>query len=174
MTQRTPRSSGTPAYTLDAIDRSLIAALQINGRRSFTSLAQELGLSVTAIRNRVQRLESTRMLQVVGITNPYKVGFDMLALVGLKARASTIDEVLESCRTMAEASWVAATAGSFDVFLELVCRDAHHFRDVLRQVQHLSGVETTETFFILDVLKLDYGWGVGNANPFPPEISGAE
>jgi Lrp/AsnC family transcriptional regulator for asnA, asnC and gidA len=159
---RRTRGRDEESFTLDKIDRQIIAALQVEGRRSFTALADDLGVSVTGVRNRVQRLESSGILQVVGIADPLKIGFDMLALIGVKVAPKALDAVIEAFKALPETSYVVTTAGSFDVFIEVICRDTIHFRDMLNgRIHQVDGVLSTETFFIMEVHKLAYGWGVG-------------
>ena len=44
---------------VDAVDRRIVAALQRDGRRPFTSIARDLGISEAAVRQRVARLKET-------------------------------------------------------------------------------------------------------------------
>lgn len=160
--------------SLDDIDRRIITGLQFDGRRSFTALAEDLGISVSAVRYRVQKLEQSGVLQVVGIADPLKIGFDVMALIGARINAGRVEEVVAAFSQLPETSYVAATAGSFDAFLEVVCRDTAHFRDLLKRLRHIEGLVSTEAFFITEIHKMAYGWGVGRREDFqtpsaPPE-----
>lgn len=45
---------------------------------------------------------------------------------------------------------------------EVICRDTEHFTDLVSERMHrIDGIVTTESFFVLEVHKLAYGWGVG-------------
>jgi len=151
---------------LDEIDRRIITGLQFDGRKSFTELAADVGISVSAVRYRVQKLEASGILQVVGIADPLKIGFDIMALIGVRIAAGHADRVIAEFAKLPETSYVAATAGSFDAFLEVVCRDTAHFRDLLRRVNCTEGLISTETFFITEIHKMAYGWGVGRREDF--------
>ena len=78
--------SGSRAPALDHIDRRVIASLQSDGRRSFASIAGELDIGESVVRYRVQRLENAGILQIVGIADPLKIGFDLMAMVGVRVR----------------------------------------------------------------------------------------
>ena len=55
-----------------------------------------------------------------------------------------------------------ATAGRFDLFIEVMCRDTAHFTEVLTSgIQATDGVRGTETFLVLGIHKMTFGWGVG-------------
>lgn len=150
--------------TLDSIDRRVIGALQAEGRRAFRSIADELGIAESVVRYRVQRLEKAGILQVVGIADPLKIGFDLMALVGVRVEPGSINAVCNALEQVPETSYVAAVAGQYDVFVEVVCRDTAHFQELLTQQLHsIGGVVSTESFLILEIHKMAYGWGVGDA-----------
>src|SRR5437588_4365556 len=70
-------------FKVDALDRKIIALLQRDGRRPFAEIRRELGVSEGTIRLRYQRLVSTGVLQVVGIPDPFKVGLQSMAMIGV-------------------------------------------------------------------------------------------
>jgi Lrp/AsnC family transcriptional regulator for asnA, asnC and gidA len=147
---------------LDDIDRGIIAALQAEGRRPYSRVATDLGVSESVVRYRVQRLEQAGLLQVVGIADPLRIGFDRMALIGLKVRPGAVQAVCAAVTAFPETSYVAATAGSFDVMVEVICRDTAHFTELLTGRLHaVDGVVTAESFLVLEIHKMAYGWGVG-------------
>lgn len=161
MTEHEP---ATAHLDLDELDRKLIAALQIDGRAPFSTLADQLGVSASSVRYRVQRLQDSGMFQIVGIANPLNIGFDRLALVGITCEPGTAPDVCEALAELTETSYVVLTSGGFDVMVEVVCRDIEHYTDLMFQtVQRIPGVVRTESFFVLKAHKLAYGWGVGDA-----------
>ncbi len=150
--------------SLDHIDRSVVAALQADGRRTFSSIAEELGVAESVVRYRTQRMERAGILQVVGIADPLKLGFDLMALVGLRVTPGSLGDVCAAIAKVPETSYVAAVAGQYDVFVELVCRDTAHFQNVLvGALQSVAGVQSTESFLILEIHKMAYGWGAGDS-----------
>jgi Lrp/AsnC family transcriptional regulator for asnA, asnC and gidA len=160
--------------SLDHLDRRVVAALQAEGRRPFSSIADELGVAESVVRYRAQRMERAGVLQVVGIADPLKLGFDLMALVGMRVTPGTAGAVCAAAATLPETSYVAAVAGRYDVFVELVCRDSAHFQQVLvGALQTIDGVVSTESFLILEIHKMAYGWGVGEAGVPVADAAGA-
>lgn len=152
-------------FDLDDLDRKLIAALQVDGRTPFSVLAQELDVSPSSIRYRVQRLLDSGLFQIVGIANPLNIGFDRLALIGLTCATGTAPDVCEALAKLPETSYVVLTSGSFDVMVEVVCRDIDHYTELMfGTLQKIPGVVRTESFFVLKAHKLAYGWGVGGSS----------
>ncbi|MDO5052670.1 MAG: Lrp/AsnC family transcriptional regulator [Pseudoclavibacter sp.] len=147
---------------LDELDRRIVAELQRDGRAPFTALGERLGVPASSVRYRVQRLQEQGVLQIVGIADPLTIGFDRLALIGISCEAGTAREVCARLAELPETSYVVLTTGSFDVIAEVVCRDIGHYTElVFDRLQHVPGVRSTETFFVLEAHKLAYGWGVG-------------
>lgn len=149
-------------YPLDDTDRRIIAILQAHGRRPYSQIAEDLGIPASSVRYRVNRLEENGVLQVVGIANPLTIGFDRFAMIGLKVRPGTAREVCRQLAELPETSYVIMTAGQYDVMAEVICRDTEHFTGLVNErMHHIDGITATESFFVLEVHKLAYGWGVG-------------
>jgi Lrp/AsnC family transcriptional regulator for asnA, asnC and gidA len=85
-----------------------------------------------------------------------------MALIGVKVRPGAMESVCEAVTALPETSYVAATAGSFDVIVEVICRDTAHFTELLTKRLHLvDGIVATESFLVLEIHTMAYGWGVG-------------
>lgn len=154
--------STQPRPRLDEIDAQLIGALQRDGRLPFKRLAEQIGISEGSVRYRVQRLERAGILQIVGIADPLRIGFDFMALVGIRVEPGTARRVSEELAACPETSYVVTTTGPHDLVAEAICRDSAHFAEFLMERVHcVDGVLGTETFVILSIHKLAYGWGVG-------------
>jgi Lrp/AsnC family transcriptional regulator, regulator for asnA, asnC and gidA len=146
---------------LDDVDKGIISALQADGRRPYSRIAADLDVSESVVRYRAQRLEQAGVLQVVGIADPLRIGFDRMALIGVKVRPGALDDVCAAITALPETSYVAAIAGSYDVIVEVVCRDTAHFTELLKRLHVVDGVTSTESFLVLEIHKMAYGWGVG-------------
>ena len=106
---------------LDDVDRGLIEMLQADGRASFRRMASRLGVSEATVRARFKRLCAADVLQVVGITNPLGMGFEVMAMVAIKVQGPP-RAVADEITGWREASYVVVTTGQFDVLSEFVCR----------------------------------------------------
>jgi Lrp/AsnC family transcriptional regulator, regulator for asnA, asnC and gidA len=159
---QTPTRQSGDAWELDDLDREIISALQSDGRRSYSEIARGLGISESSVRYRVQRLRKASILQVVGIADPLRIGFDIMALIGVKVGRGHLNDVCRAVAQFPESSYVAVTAGAFDLFVEVICRNTAHFSEVLTQrLQTTEGVLETQSFLVLEIHKMAYGWGVG-------------
>jgi Lrp/AsnC family transcriptional regulator for asnA, asnC and gidA len=143
---------------LDRIDQRLIEALQKNGREPFRRIAAEVGVSEATIRARYQRLCEDNILQVTGVTNPLGLGFDAIAMVGIRTGGAP-EPVADTIAQWEEADYVVITAGQFDILVELVCEDRRQLLDVTNRMRELEGVVSTESFLYLELWKQLYDWG---------------
>ena len=97
------RSNGA---VLDEVSKAIIEQLQQDGRRPYSAIGKAVGLSEAAVRQRVQRLLETGVMQIVAVTDPLSVGFPRAAMIGVRvegaqrellggARAHELEEVVE-------------------------------------------------------------------------------
>ena len=105
------------------LDKRIIEHLQADGRRPFTQIAADLGVSEAAVRARTNRLIERGILQVVGVTDPLKLGFHQMAMIGIRCESDKLIEVAEHLAAMPEVDYVVITAGSYDLLIETVCED---------------------------------------------------
>jgi Lrp/AsnC family transcriptional regulator for asnA, asnC and gidA len=158
-TSGSERGPVAPARRTDELDRSIIEALQANGRESFRAIAARLGVSEATVRSRYGRLTGEGILQVVGVTNPLGLGYEQ-ALVGVKTSGSP-ENAADAIARWPEADYVVATAGQFDLIVELVAADRRHLLDLTSRLRALPDVVSTETFVYLEMWKQLYDWGSG-------------
>lgn len=138
---------------LDPVDRQLLALLLENGRASAADLAGTVGLSGDAVRERVRRLIDSGVVEIVGSVSPATVGLTVIALVGLKVNgpAAALGADLAAVELI---DFVACTAGSFDLFVEIVASSYDEILSVLdEQVRVHPEVQATEVFLYLSMEK---------------------
>jgi Lrp/AsnC family transcriptional regulator, regulator for asnA, asnC and gidA len=153
------RGQPTLVHGVDEVGKRLIEELQQDGRRSYAALAKTVGLSEAAVRQRVQRMVDSGLMQVVAVTDPLQVGFSRQAMIGLRVEGDLV-RVADELAKIDEVDYVVITAGSFDILLELVCEDDDHLLRVLSErIRVLPGVRDTETFVYLKLAKQTYAWG---------------
>ena len=145
--------------TLDDIDKQLIEALQHDGRRPYTQLAQEVGLSEAAVRQRVRRLVEGGVTQIVAVTNPLMLGFRRMAMVGIRVEGD-VRAAAEAIAALPQIDYLIIVAGSFDLLVEIVCEDDDGLLELLNdRIRAVPGVASTDTFTYLKICKETYSWG---------------
>ena len=144
---------------LDDVSKKIIEELQLDGRRPYAAIAASVGLSEAAVRQRVQRMVRSGVVQIVAVTNPLHLGFNRQAMLGIRIDGP-LDPVIEAISALDEVAYVVVTAGSFDVLAEVICENDEHLLQVMNeQIRTIEGVRSTETFVYLELSKQTYTWG---------------
>ena len=106
----------------------------------------------------MNKLTEAGVIEVVAVTNPLLVGFDVMAMIGIQA-ASNLQEIADAVSAWDETSYVVVLSGSFDLLVEVVCADNHHLLELVQRIRDVDGVKSTETFMYLDLHKQAFTWG---------------
>ena len=157
---RTLPSQNPGGLVPDDISKQIIEQLQQDGRRSYAAIGKVVGLSEAAVRQRVQRLIESGVMQVVAVTDPLELGFARQAMVGIEV-TGPLDQVADALAELEEVDYVVVTAGSYDVLVEVVCESDDHLLELISgKIRNIPGVVRTETFMYLNLRKQTYSWGV--------------
>ena len=131
---------------MDEIDRAILRELQVDGRIPYAELGPKVGLSPSAARQRVQRLIDAKAVQVVGVTDPMTMGRQSMALLGLRVDGDP-RVVADELSRHDEVVYAVLTAGSFELFVEVVCDRPNDLLDFVNDVvRTVEGVVSVENF----------------------------
>ena len=145
---------------IDEVSKAIIEQLQQDGRRSYATIGESLGLSEEAVRHRVTQLIDAGVMQIVAVTDPLQLGFARQAMVGVIVEGD-LKQVAEAVAAIEEVDYVVITAGGFDILAEVVgVSDAHLLELVTAQIKPISGITAIHTFLYLELQKQTYTWGV--------------
>jgi Lrp/AsnC family transcriptional regulator for asnA, asnC and gidA len=146
---------------IDLTDRCLIALLQADGRLQHTDLARRLGIPEATVRRRMKRLMDERVMQIVAVPDPYKIGYDTHAIVGLRVQPGKIPDVIAVLDPMPEIRYIGVTAGTYDIVVEALFESNEELRRFLTDtLGGIEGLQGTETSYVLEVEKRAYSVGV--------------
>jgi Lrp/AsnC family transcriptional regulator for asnA, asnC and gidA len=144
---------------MDELDTLILQTLQKDGRTPFTQIARQAGVSETTIRSRYRQLVEAGIVHTVGIVAPHALGFQAPAIIGISVEPGMIDQVARMIAELPEVSYLVMTLGSYDLIVEVFCRDLPHITDLLTNRIHLMpGVRSTQTLTIVRSYKLSYRW----------------
>lgn len=145
---------------VDEIDAALIRHLQIDGRRPYTKLAKQVGLSEAAVRQRVQRLLEQGVMQIVAVTDPLQLGLLRQAMILIKVDGD-VREVAAELEQFDEVDYLVLTAGSVDILAEVFVPDDQALLELLNdRIRKVPGVVATESVIYLQLRKQTYSWPV--------------
>ncbi|MDT4931548.1 MAG: Lrp/AsnC family transcriptional regulator, regulator for asnA, asnC and gidA [Pseudonocardiales bacterium] len=148
-----------PHDHVDDTSRAIIEQLQEDGRRPYASIGKAVGLSDAAVRQRVQKLLDTGVMQIVAVTDPMQIGFARQAMIAISVNGD-VEAVADELAKIDEVDYIVVTAGSFDLLAEVVVEDDTHLLRLLTdRIRTIDGVMSTESFLYLKLVKQTYNWG---------------
>ena len=144
--------------SLDKTDIAIIGHLQVDGRRAYTTIAKDLGISEASVRQRVARLLRTKVIQIVAVSSPLDLGL-MWAQVHLRVEGSRLEAVAEAVAELPQVDYVSICAGSFDIIVGIVAHDREELMDVLvNRIRIIPGITRSDFLLNLKILKDNYDW----------------
>lgn len=144
---------------LDSIDRALIVALQEDGRLTYAELGDLVGLSSGGARLRVLRLQERGILQVVGVTDPLKLGYERMAMIGIEVDGD-IRAVADAIGAIDGVIYLVLAAGTFDILVEVIAVDADALFELINErIRAVPGVSKAQTFSYYSIHTHRFTWG---------------
>jgi Lrp/AsnC family transcriptional regulator for asnA, asnC and gidA len=151
------RTGNSNVAGLDETDQQILDALRQDGRTPFAQIADQLGVSPGMIRMRYNRLVEMGFLKVVAITNPLRMGYKAMAMIGIRTEGEKMLEVAEKIAEFDEVVYLIVTSGRFDILVEVFCIDhADLLRFITENLYGIDGVRESESFIQLKIVKEVY------------------
>lgn len=145
------RCGGTPgAVTVDRveeIDRRIVTLLAGDGRMSFTDLARETGLSVSAVHQRVRRLEKRGVVRGYAALVDYnEVGLPLTAFVSIKPiDPAAADDAPDRLSHLGAIEACHSVAGDESYILKVRVSSPLGLEELLNQIRTSANVSTRTT-----------------------------
>lgn len=151
---------------LDRIDREIIKLLQKDGRISNTDMAKAIDVSEATVRTRLSRLIDEEIIQIVAVSNPLKLGFNVVGHLRIHVEIDRIGQVAEQLKKIQALWFIVITSGaSTGIDAEFNVESMTDLNElVLNQVGSIAGVKSVQTTLTLDFAKRRYNWGTGFDN----------
>lgn len=143
---------------LDALDRRIIAELQINSRLTIQELAAKIGLSATPCARRIRILEEAGVIQgYAAIIDQTKVGLPISVFASVKLerqREEELDRFSQAVARWPEVVDCYLMTGQRDYLMRIVVRDLEAYERFLKEkLTRLDGVASIESSFALGQVK---------------------
>jgi Lrp/AsnC family transcriptional regulator for asnA, asnC and gidA len=138
-------------HELDAIDRSIIAALRADGRANNSAIAADIGVAEGTVRQRVRKLTEAGVVRISGLVNPEIISEHQLCMIGMKVSESKrLEACAEAVTQLPEVRSVAIVTGRYDLLVEVLV-DSNHglIRFLSESLANVPGIESSETFLLL-------------------------
>lgn len=143
---------------LDEVDLKIITALQADGRASFQEIAEQIGVPYQTTRRRAKTLLEGNVVRPETLVNRLVDGTAVVAGIGLRT-TGPMSDIAAALTQLDEVEIAVLTTGSFDLMLEVACRDREHLATLVGTVlPSIPGITSTETTIYQRVVKLPQSW----------------
>jgi Lrp/AsnC family leucine-responsive transcriptional regulator len=133
--------------SLNDTDARLLAILQEDGRRSYADLGADVGMAGPSAYERVKKLESRGVIRGYSAdVSPSALGLSVLAFTWVTQAPGTISmDLTPDFAAIPEIEECHYIAGEADYILKIRARDMEHLGTIVRRVQTMQYVFSTET-----------------------------
>ncbi len=131
----------------DGRDLEIIAALQDDARSTYADIGQRVGLSASAVHDRVRKLEQAGVILAYrAVIDPGSVGLFVTAFIAVTPVDPTQpDDLPERIADVAEVEACFSVAGEANYLLKVRTRTTTDLEELIRRLREKAGVVTRTT-----------------------------
>ena len=154
------KATASGVQKLDRVDRKMVSLLQKDGRMPIVSIAKELGISETTARGRLKRLITEDVIKVIAVSNPIRLGFEIIGNIKLSIELKKKDAILKALKEIDTLNYVALTTGGNDIDIEFIAGSLSEFKTLIfERISQIDGVNSVETSLIVEIIKDTWDYG---------------
>ena len=135
---------------MEATNKKILELLAADGRLSFTELARQTGLSVSAVQQRVRRLEERGVIRgYSAIIDPIAAGLPLTAFVSIKPfDPAAPDDAPERLAHLGAIEACHSVAGDENYILKVRVAEPAELENLLQQIRAAANVSTRTTIVL--------------------------
>ncbi|HEY5689793.1 MAG TPA: Lrp/AsnC family transcriptional regulator [Yeosuana sp.] len=143
---------------LDSIDKQILVLLQEDCKRTNKELSNKLNLSVTAIYERIKKLEKEGIInKYVALLKNEKIEKAFVAFCHIKLIQHSQEYVMKFEREVANLSEVLECyhiSGDYDYLLKVIVKDMEAFREfMVNKLTNINHIGSTHSMFVISEVK---------------------
>lgn len=151
------RKGAPEAPGLDDLDTKIIQILRSNGRATNQEIAKKLAVSAPTVSARIRKLEETKAIRVVAVTDYSAHGFRLLVAVGVKVVGRPPADVGRDLAKLHEVLSIQTTIGPNDLEMLVGVRDIEHLNTFLTKTAvGTGGIQELQSGIAADILKYEF------------------
>jgi Lrp/AsnC family leucine-responsive transcriptional regulator len=146
-----------PFVEVDAVDHQILDLLRENSRRTLADVGDRVGLSASAVKRRVDRLERLGVIVGYGIRIDHaRLGRQLEAFTELTFAGDTkVADINAVAHDLPEVQAVFTTAGDPDALVWIRVKDVNDLTRVIDLLRRSGRVTGTKTLMVLDTWMAD-------------------
>ncbi len=143
----------------DETDQAILNLLIDNSRISYIEIAEQVGLSRAAVKNRLEALEKNGVIEkYTVILNPEKIGRNVSDFFEIQVRPEALESVIEALRQEEAVTDVYLMTGNTTLHVHAVLEMNSDLEVFLREkLYRLPGIQSVKSDFIISRLKTRKG-----------------
>ncbi len=134
-------------------DASLLSMLEENARKTYVELAKSLGVSETAIRKKIKKLEKEGVIKKYTIVVDYqKIGY-IHAIVGVDVLPEKYFSIINYLKELSEVKSLYSSSGDHDIMVEFVVQGTEKLMEITKKIEQIEGVKRVCPALTLEKIK---------------------
>jgi len=140
---------------IDDLDIQILKTLQLNGRTKRNELAEQVGLSVPSVSERLKKLEDNKIIEgYYTKVNKQAFGYDILAFILVMMDSSKhYKDLIKHVEKQPNILECHSVLGEGSHLLKVLVKKTESLEKLLSEVQTWPGVTGTKTTFVLSTIK---------------------
>lgn len=160
MIKSNSQSARSERKNIDSIDSGIINLLQKDGRVSNIEIAKQLGLSEATVRTRLKRLIDEEYIQIVAVSNPLKLGFEVAGDLFIHVEMKKINSIIKELKQIKELWYIVMATGETNINAEFIVRTWEELNNLIfNKISRIDGILRIESSVIMTYIKRNYDFG---------------
>lgn len=120
---------------IDNLNWKILKCLQKNARQSNAEIGRTVGISSPAVSERIKKMEDAGVIQDYNtLVSPFEVGYQLKALITLRAFMGMLKPFLEKVKTYDEVINCYRITGNENIVMEVVLKNQKHLEAFIDQL----------------------------------------
>ncbi|MBI5159289.1 Lrp/AsnC family transcriptional regulator [Candidatus Micrarchaeota archaeon] len=133
---------------------ALLEMLMENSRASFTELAKKFGVTETAVRKRVRKMERDGTIRKYTVEfDAKKLGFQVRALVGIDTKPECFIPAIDKLKKMKKVSSLYSSSGDHMIMVDCMFEDSNGLSAFIKKIEQIEGITKICPSLILEKIK---------------------
>jgi len=139
---------------ISELERKILISLTENARKSFRSVAKEVGTSTTAVYNNVKKMEKSGLLKgYIPDVDEVMLGFDLVAIMALRIAHGKLNNVYEALKDLSPVKLIFDITGEWEAILICYFKERKELDSFLKTKLTTPHIERVVTHVVLNVIK---------------------
>lgn len=144
-------------FQFSELDHSIIGILKKDGRTSNQKIADMLGVSTSMVATRIRRMENSKAMKVVAVSDFSAFNYNVLLPIGIDVKGRRANDVAEDLAALDEVASVQLVTGKHDIEILVTLPSLGDMSEfLLERLSKIKGIRNLDPSFAVDIIKYDF------------------